>query len=180
MNSTQTVLVMLGLDKDQKTRAATFAIEDTEAAVKVASTMGLRLARAETPEAIAIAKQLPKGKMYGSGKTLLPLVRREVYDKLAKFVTPVDAKAAVPAAKAAEPPAKPAVTAEPGFKSAWQAIEVGATVLWRANKDEGWFEAVVVALSADRKVLTLKWRDYPKLPQFNAKRFDVGVLCKIT
>jgi hypothetical protein len=180
MNSTQTVLVMLGLDKDQKTRAATFAIEDTETAVKVASTMGLRLARAETPEAIAIAKQLPKGKLYGSGKGLLPLVRREVYDKLAKLILPANAQAASPASKPAAQPAETASAAGKPFLSPWDAIEIGATVLWHASKDEGWFEAIVVKISKDRKVLTMRWRDYPKLPQFNVKRFDVGIICKIT
>ena len=179
MNTKQTMLVIMGLGADQKPRAATFAIEDVETAAKAANHMGLKLAKAETPEALTLAKQLPEGKLFASGKGLLPLVRREVYDKLVKLVTPVDAKAAVPAAKPAEPPATPAVTAEPGFKSAWHAIEVGATVLWRASKDEGWFEAVVVTISKDRKVLTMRWRDYPKLPNFNVKRFDVGIICKI-
>ena len=179
MNSTQTVLVMMGLDKDQKTRAAAFAIEDTETAVKVASTMGLRLARAETSEAIAIAKQLPKGKLYGSCKGLLPLVRRDVYDKLAKLILPGDAQAAAQASKPAAPPAESGPAAEKPFRSPWDAIEVGATVLWRASKDEGWFESTVVSTSKDRKVLTLRWRDYPKLPPFTAKRFDVGIISKI-
>ena len=179
MNTKQGILIIMGMGTDHKPRAATFAMEDGETAAKAAGHMGLKLAKAETLEALAIAKELPEGKLFASGKGLLPLVRREVYDKLLKLVTPVDAKAAVPAAKPAEPPATPAVTAEPGFKSAWHAIEVGATVLWRASKDEGWFEAVVVTISKDRKVLTMRWRDYPKLPNFNVKRFDVGIICKI-
>jgi len=179
MNAKQTVLVMMGLDKDQKPRAAIFAAEDTETVIKAATNMGLRVARAETPEAIAIAKQLPRGKLYGSGKGLLPLVRRDVYDKLAKLILPGDAQAAAQASKPAAPPEESGPAAEKPFRSPWDAIEVGATVLWQASKDEGWFESTVVSTSKDRKVLTLRWRDYPKLPQFNVKRFDVGIICKI-
>src|ERR1035441_10242172 len=157
MNNKQTMLVMMGLDKDQKPRAATFAPEDTETVIKAATNMGLRVARAETPQAIAIAKQLPKGKLYGSGKGLLPLVRRDVYDKLAKLILPADAQPPAQAPTPAEKPGEPAVTAEPGFKIASHSEEVRATVLWRASKDEGWFEAVVVTISKDRKILTMKW-----------------------
>jgi hypothetical protein len=171
---------MMGLDKDQKTRAATFAIEDTETAVKVASNMGLRLARAETPEALAIAKHLPKGKLYGSGKGLLPLVRRDVYDRLLEAVTPPETKTLSTAIKAVEPSATPPAAIQPGYVSAWAAIEVGATVLWCADPREGWFPCTVMGMSKDRKMLTLRWRDFPKLKPFEAKRLDVGVLCKIT
>ena len=179
MNSTQTVLVMLGLDKDQKTRAATFAIEDTETAVKVASNMGLRLARAEIPEAIAIAKQLPKGKLYGSGKGLLPLVKREIYDKLSKIILPAAAQPPTQAPNPAEKPGEPAQATEKPFRSPWDAIEVGATVLWCADSREGWFACTVMGMSKDRKTLTLRWRDFPKLKPFEAKRFDVGIISKI-
>ena len=133
MNTKQGILIIMGLGADQKPRAATFVMEDVETAAKAANHMGLKLAKADSAEALAMAKELPQGKLFASGKGLLPLVRREVYDKLLKLFTPVDAKAAVPAAKPAEPAAAAAVTAEPGFKSAWHAIEVGATVLWRAG-----------------------------------------------
>jgi hypothetical protein len=97
--NTKAPIVILGLSKDQKPRAATFAPEDTEAATKAAGLMGLRLARAETPEALALVKQLPQGKVFATGKGLLPLVKRDVYDKLLKAITLADPKTTQDAAK---------------------------------------------------------------------------------
>ena len=113
MNTKQGILIIMGLGADQKPRAATFVMEDVETAAKAANHMGLKLAKADSAEALAMAKELPQGKLFASGKGLLPLVRREVYDKLLKLFTPVDAKAAVPAAKPAEPPATPGMRTRP-------------------------------------------------------------------
>jgi hypothetical protein len=160
----QMVFVVIGLDKDQKPRAAIFPPSDTEAATKAAGLLGLRAAIAETPEALALAKQLPEGKIFATGKGLMPLVKRETFDKLLKLVTFLDA----PKGQSGTPPAHP-----------WDAIEVGAIVLWRVDAKEGWFEAVVTATSKDRKKLTIKWRDFSGFKPFEVQRLAVGLICKI-
>lgn len=61
----------------------------------------------------------------------------------------------------------------------WSLLEIGATVLYRASKDEGWFEAKIIAVK-DEKTFTLKWRDYPGFEPFNVRRTAVGLLCKVS
>jgi hypothetical protein len=61
----------------------------------------------------------------------------------------------------------------------WEMIEVGGTVLWQADPSEGYFPCTVVGGSKDRKLLTLKWRDFPKLPSFQVKRIAVGLIAVI-
>ena len=66
--------------------------------------------------------------------------------------------------------------AKPSPFNPWDALEPGATVLWRVDPKEGWFECKIVAVSKDRKHLSLKWRDWPSFPQMEVKRLAVGLL----
>ena len=77
-------------------------------------------------------------------------------------------------------PSKKDTAINPTSLNPWDAIEVGRVVLWRESKDEGWFECKVIAISDDRKTLTLKWRDYPTFKQFDVKRIAVGLICKMS
>jgi hypothetical protein len=77
-------------------------------------------------------------------------------------------------------PAAPDSTAKPSSLSPWEALEPGAVVLWRVDPKEGWFECKIVAVSKDRKTLSLKWRDWPSFPQFDVKRLAVGIICKVS
>lgn len=79
----------------------------------------------------------------------------------------------IAAAKAAEP-------TKASSPNPWDVIEVGATVLHRASKDEGYFECSVTAISKDKKTLTLKWRDYPSFKPFDVRRLSVGLVCKLS
>lgn len=60
----------------------------------------------------------------------------------------------------------------------WELIEVGATVLYRASKDEGWFECKVLE-KKNGNTLVLKWKDYPGFPPFDARRTAVGLICTV-
>jgi hypothetical protein len=88
-------------------------------------------------------------------------------------VTDEKPKQKIEAAKTIKP-------AETVFSDPWSGIEVGRVVLWSVDKKEGWFEAKVVALSADRKQLHLKWRDYPTSEVMVVNRNHVGLLSRIT
>jgi hypothetical protein len=190
LSNKEKLFVVIGLDKDQKPRAAIFPPSDTVAATKAAGLLGLRAALAETPEALALAKQLPEGKVFATGKGLMPLVKRETFDKLLKLVTFLDDKprptldTPAPTPSTAKAQAGPE-TAPKGQVSApssnpWDAIEVGAIVLWRVDPKEGWFECVLIATSKDRKKLTLKWRDFSGFKPFEVQRLAVGLICKIS
>jgi hypothetical protein len=135
--------------------------------------MRLRIGRAETPEAIAIAEELPEGKIFATGKSLMPLMRREIYEKLLNSITLIDPKMVAKPETAAPTPATPSPF------NPWDAIEVGAVVLWCADPKEGWFEATVTAVSRDKKKLTLNWRDFKGFKPFEVKRNAVGLICRI-
>ncbi len=57
----------------------------------------------------------------------------------------------------------------------WSAVVVGSVVLASDAKDEGWWEAVVLALEGGN-MLRLRWRDYPEYDQFNRLITRVGLL----
>jgi hypothetical protein len=63
------------------------------------------------------------------------------------------------------------------YLDAWSVIRPGSIVLWSVG--EGWFPCVVVSVSTDRRMLTLRWRDFRSYRQFQVKRIAVGVLAKI-
>ena len=81
--------------------------------------------------------------------------------------------------KPTETAPKPPGTSKPPSHNPWDAIEPGHTVLYRASKDEGWFECVVTAVSKDGRKLTLKWRDYQGFKPFDVRRLSVGLICKV-
>ncbi|ESY51340.1 hypothetical protein X744_21085 [Mesorhizobium sp. LNJC372A00] len=54
-------------------------------------------------------------------------------------------------------------------------MSVGSTVLATVGRDDGWWEAVVLAADPASERLTLSWRDWPKMPSFNVSRRSVAV-----
>jgi hypothetical protein len=56
----------------------------------------------------------------------------------------------------------------------WQAIEVGALVIAHESHEDGWWEAIVVAI--EREQLVLRWRDYARMPCVRRGRFEVALL----
>lgn len=192
------ILVILGLGDDRKPRAARFDTSQLEVARKAAKAMGLRVGTPKTDEAKALAMRLVPGRLYATGKGLIPLVKTATYDELlAKLeLEGDDARlSAAPEAgkdtgKAASGDAKPgsAVTSNdtPSVASAdkpdpaalWAAITVGSTVIAPEARpsDDGWWRATVVQVSKDGRNLTLRWLDAPKQPPVTLKRQAVALL----
>jgi hypothetical protein len=182
--------VVLGLDEVGKPRAATFGYQDQVAATKAASVMGLKIGRADSPEAVALIKQLPLGRVFATGKGLMPLVKRDIYDRLLKLLklddpTPEPTTTLVAPKPSGAPTRAPpdavapaASTKDKPHTDPWSAITEGNLVLACTDPKEGWFPAKVMGAGKDGKVLTLKWRDYPALKPFEAKRASVGLIHK--
>jgi len=89
MDPGKMIIVVFGLGKDDKPRASRFDADEAEAAAKAAGLMGLSVARAETPLAIALAKELPEGRLFKTGKAFTPLVKWGRYDKICRVLTPL-------------------------------------------------------------------------------------------
>ncbi|QIG97159.1 hypothetical protein [Bradyrhizobium sp. 6(2017)] len=174
---------VLGLDANGKPRGARFA-ELKDSIVSAAMDMNCRVL-IDQPEAVsALSMKLPVGRVYGGGKVVklfVPNIRRELYDKILGAAGPLAQEE--PAAEKLDAPRQAsdnaqtngkteAATAEvrcispvtSGLPRSWEEIGVGHMVLAHESPDDGWWEAVVIA--RDAEILTLRYRDAPKLPKF--------------
>src|SRR4051812_34528312 len=153
-------LFVLGLDAG-KPRGARFA-ECTDVAVIAAAKMGLSLVHPASAAFSELAQKLPKGRVYASGKTFVPNIRRDLYDKLVAVTQmPDDGSQVVKpeqsstdrADKSAEQVAciSPMI---PGLPRSWESVGVGHMVLIHESAEDGWWEAVVI--QRDDEVLTLR------------------------
>jgi hypothetical protein len=174
---------VLGLDANGKPRGARFA-ELKDSIVSAAMDMNCRVL-IDQPEAVsALGMKLPVGRVYGGGKVVklfVPNIRRELHDKILEAARIAAEKSdAEIKAGAAEQSAvvesmieqAEAVLAEvrcispvtSGLPRSWETIGVGHMVLAHESPDDGWWEAVVI--KREDEILTLRYRDAPKLPKF--------------
>jgi len=173
------VLVVLGIDADNKPHASKFRVADKDIVLRAAGLMAYRVLRLSADDVGKLAAPLPDGKVFATGRGFVPFVRRELYDKLAALLgtaaelkvpvtaqagsnkgadKPTDAKQAASVSKPKAAPAQPAAA----LGSPWSDIKVGTTVLARDDDNESWFEATVASIADDDpNVLRLRWRDYP-------------------
>jgi hypothetical protein len=142
--------VVYGVDEHDKPRAARFATARPELVAKAAQLMELQLCEAKTPELADIAQKLPVGRLYANGRGFVPYVRRDLYSKL---ITTLVGEAAPGGGKISH-----------GLPESWDAIAAGHLVIAHESLPDGWWEAIVIERAGD--MLTLRWRDAPKLPKF--------------
>ncbi|MGT2444771.1 hypothetical protein ACU4I5_20295 [Ensifer adhaerens] len=175
--------IMVGLDDQGKPHASWFAEDDGDAAAVAADLMDMALIGVSNEELAAIAKVLPRGKLFDSGKAFVPFVKRTTYDQLAMYLDDdylnataarVEA-AAVAASAAAEDYAKASKGEAPARQPEdWSKLLVGDLVLARETAEEGWFEALIVEATDDR--FRLRWYDWPELPSFTRALTDIALL----
>jgi hypothetical protein len=172
---TETFLVLLGLDEDNKPRAAKFDEKYENAARKAAVAKGYKIGRPKTDEAVGLASRLVDGKVFASGKSLVPLANVETYKKLLE-VLEIEAPAAAPAT----PALKAVSPATSGDGNLWARIAIGTIVLCQDDsakpKERGWWESRVTSISNDGKILTVRWSNYPTIKPFTVKRAAVAIL----
>lgn len=175
--------IMVGLDDQGKPHASWFAEDDGDAAAVAADLMDMALIGVSNDELAAIAKGLPRGKLFDSGKAFVPFVKRTTYDRLATYLdddylaaTAARVEAAAAAASAAEEDYAKASKGEVPARQPedWSRLLVGDLVLARETAEEGWFEAIAVEATDDR--FRLRWRDWPELPTFTRAITDIALL----
>jgi len=155
-------IIVFGLDKDGKPRAGSYPSDMAETAEKEAEVWKLKVGKAETDAALAIAKDLPSGEMFPSSKMELPIITRETHDLLLKKIK-----------GKALPPVKPkSETAKPPD---WQNLAVGDQVVAPDKEplENGYWLATILSISKDQ--LKLRFVD-SKLPPFTAHRHSVAIL----
>jgi hypothetical protein len=180
------LIIVLGLDEKQKPHAAKFDLAQAEIVRKAARTMGFRTAIPKSDDAMALADRLPPGKLFATGKGLVPFCPASSYAKLTAAVDlDPEAKGAPESSKPAAAPSPAAATAKASPAPAntagidpWGDLKVGDKVIAPEKRpaEEGWWPCVITAVSKDGRTLTLRWLDNPKQPPVTLKRRAVALL----
>jgi hypothetical protein len=163
--TTPVPLFIVGLDNKGKPRGARFAQVD-DRVVNVALDMNLGAVVKASPAFAEAAKKLPAGRLLATGKAFIPEIKQALHDEL--FAILRQSGDSSEAYKLEKPkPAGEVRCTSPitsGLPRSWDEIDVGHMVLAHEGYDDGWWEAVVVKREDD--ILTLRYRDAPKLPLF--------------
>ena len=149
-------LIVLGYDENHKPQAARFPAAEAELVAKAAQLMDLKVYQAATEDLAALAKKLPVGRLYSNGRGFVPNVRQSLYSEI------IVALAVEPQAAVGKDQDEPPVAT--GLPRTWDEIAPGHLVIAQETLEYGWWEAIVIARNGD--MLTLRFRDYPKLPKF--------------
>jgi hypothetical protein len=175
------ITVALGIGFDGKPHASRFSDSDVPLVARAAELMGFYVVQVapDNEELHGVAEQLPRGRIFSTGRAFVPFVSRAAFDKLAVLVEGgVTARAsATGAPEAPDQPTAQLYTAEAinTADALWSKIEIGTMVL--AEQPElygpGWWQCVVVAVDGDD--FTLRWVDDPSEPPFRASRRTVGL-----
>jgi hypothetical protein len=170
-------LVLFGIDSRGKPKAARFGREHASLAIKAATQLQLNVLASNDPKVAEIVARLPVGRVHATGRTFVPFIRRDLYDRLV---------AAAPNGNLHQPPTPPANRASggaagsrppgssPNLPRNWQEIGVGDLVLAQEDPEDGWYEVIVVEVAND--MFTLRWRDYPRQRRFARHRLRLGLL----
>lgn len=192
--ATSAPFILFGRDDAGRPHAARFAEGDADSIRRAADLMNFSFAAADTQALQTLAATLPVGRLFESGRGFVPFIKAALYERL------LAATGAPDVTKAASSPDKPADGGTKGdggsggapggagaggpagkatvqkFPSHWDEIGVGSHVLACQGSMEGWFEAVVLSIRADRIGFTLGWRDWPDEPEITRNRKELGLL----
>jgi len=162
-------LLVLGFDEQQKPCGARFVDAKPDLVAKAAQLMGLKVYKPNSPNVADVAKKLPIGQLYANGRAFVPNVRQTLYSDV------IVALAAEPQQAAIGPDHdKTSTTVARGLPGSWDEIAPGHLVIAQESLPNGWWEAIVL----DRKddMLTLRFRDFPRLPKFFRHRSAVALM----
>ncbi len=161
------MILIVGLDDKGKPHAAKFDFSQADAVRKAAALMDFRTALPKGEEGAALAERLPPGKIFAAGKGMVPFCKLATYEQLVKVVE-------------LEPPAPkiatPLTASQKSIPAAWDSLKVGDKVVAFESADDGWWPAVIVGVSSNRRDFKLRWVDLPKAPAFSRKRQQVSLL----
>lgn len=161
-------LIVIGYDAQQKPRGARFQGFDGKRVAEAAKAMALNVYEATTDELATLAKKLPVGRLYSTGKGFVPNIRQNLYSQVVAGLA-LEPKAAI--ATNQEPPL-PEVAS--GLPKTWDEIAPGHLVIVEETAEYGWWPAIVIERTGD--MLTLRFRDFPKLPKFSRHKAAVALV----
>jgi hypothetical protein len=179
-------LFVYGLDETGKPKGARFPAAEAEKVLPVATAMKLRSRQDCSEEATALGMKLPVGRIYARGKAFIPSIKRDLYDKLSTAMGPTTTELDQPQPEHSVSSSNNTTSPGPtetgailpplasGLPQNWESIAAGNMLLVDAGPGEGWWEAIVV--SRDDEILTLRYRDYPKVPKIERHISTVALI----
>jgi hypothetical protein len=167
-------LVLFGIDNRGKPKGARFGKEHATLAMKAAIQLQLKVLASNDPKVAEIAARLPVGRVHATGRTFVPFIRRDLYDKLLAAAANGNANPANPPNGSSGASGSTPGGSAPHLPRDWQAIGVGDLVLASQSREDGWYETIVVEQNGD--MLTLRWRDYPRERRIVRHRLRLGLL----
>jgi hypothetical protein len=188
-DSPSTQLFVYGLDEAGKPKGARFPATETEKVLPVATAMKLQSCQACSDEVADLGMKLPVGRIYARGKAFIPNIKRDLYDKLLAAIGSCNeghdhsqaegaaTSSATPGDAVAHAPTEVGAILPPlasGLPQNWESISAGNMILIDAGPGEGWWEAIVI--NRDDAILTLRYRDYPKVPKFERHVSTVALI----
>jgi hypothetical protein len=169
-------LVLFGIDSRGKPKGARFGREHASLAIKAATQLQLNVLASNDPKVAEIAARLPVGRVHATGRTFVPFIRRDLYDKLVAAAPNGNGSSAVwlsgshaGSAATASPP-----SGNHNLPRNWHEIGLGDLVVGQESLEDGWYEAIVIEVNSD--MLTLPWRDYPRQRPIVRHRLRVGLI----
>ena len=81
-NGTGPDLIVLGPDDEGKPRAARFPAGQADVVAKAANAMNLTVCKADGAALADLAKKLPNGRLYATGRGFVPAASRSLYGKI--------------------------------------------------------------------------------------------------
>jgi hypothetical protein len=170
---------VFGIDADGKPRGARFA-EFNKRGLSFALDLGLIGVHPASPEFAELGMKLPPGRLYASGKGFIPNIRRDLIEKLSSALTAPGETSNQhrPPPVAQTDDGSPQVrTISPitsGLPRSWDSIQPGHVVIIHESPADGWWEALV--LTREAEILTLRFRDFPRQPQFQRHVSQVALI----
>ena len=169
-------VVLFGIDSHGKPKGARFGKDQADLAIKAASQLQLRVLASNDPKVADLVTRLPVGRVHATGRTFVPFIRRDLYDKLVAAAPNGNAHPASPpeSGSSGAAGAKPPGSSSPNLPKTWQEIGLGDLVVAQEGTEDGWYEAIVAEVNGD--MLTLRWRDYPRERRVIRHRQRLGLL----
>jgi hypothetical protein len=173
--NTNSRLFVFGLDENGKPRGARFnEIKDDVVTAALDMKCWVVVDPLTPAEFVPLGMKLPVGRLYASGRAFIPPIRRDLYDKLfatkgkdAGFLQKAETEKIEGATSSGDTSSPKVACVSPmtsGLPRSWDSVGVGHMVLVHESPADGWWEAVVV--QREDEILTLRFRDYPKVPTF--------------
>jgi hypothetical protein len=135
-------LVLFGIDNRGKPKGARFGKEHASLAMKAATQLQLNVLAGNDPKVAEIAARLPVGRVHATGRTFVPFIRRDLYDKLVAAAANENAHPTSPPNGSSGASGSTPGGSAPRLPQNWQAIGIGDLVVAHQSREDGWYEAI--------------------------------------